>query len=66
MTTIQEPTGRWRKSSYSPDHSECVESACVSSGGRLIRDTKNRDGGVIAVSPGSFAALLDKAGRTAL
>lgn len=65
MTVFVDDNGRWLKSSHSPDHSECVEAACGDDGFRLIRDTKNRDGGFIAVSPGSFATLLETARRGA-
>lgn len=64
MSMFDDGIGRWRKSSYSPDHSECVEAA-LRPDRALVRDTKHRDGGFIAVPAGSFAALLDHVRDTA-
>lgn len=54
MTFGREPI--WRKSSYSGSDNACVE---VADGTRtLVRDTKNRDGGHLAVSPHAWAAFV--------
>lgn len=46
----------WHKSSHSGSDSACVE---VAEGARtLVRDTKNRDGGHLAVSPRAWAAFV--------
>jgi hypothetical protein len=37
----------WRKSSYSGQANTCVEVADLPDGGRLVRDTKDRDGGTL-------------------
>jgi Domain of unknown function (DUF397) len=41
-------TARWRKSSYSGTESACVEVA-MTQGTVGIRDTKNRNGGVLVI-----------------
>lgn len=37
----------WRKASYSSGQGNCVEVAALPDGGRLVRDTKDRDGGTL-------------------
>ncbi|MCU1684347.1 MAG: hypothetical protein JWQ81_5086 [Amycolatopsis sp.] len=54
---MTESTTAWRKSSYSGPENNCVELAQTSTG-TVIRDTKDRDGGTIAVPVSAFAALL--------
>jgi hypothetical protein len=49
----------WRKSSYSTNGSACVEVA-VSRPEVLVRDTKDRDGGTIAVSAVQWRNLLSR------
>jgi hypothetical protein len=47
----------WRKSSYSGQESDCVE---VRGGVTVgVRDTKDRQGGQLAVSVAGWAALVD-------
>ncbi|WIV60990.1 DUF397 domain-containing protein [Amycolatopsis nalaikhensis] len=49
----------WRKSSYSTNGGECVEVAL----GRpqvLVRDTKDREGGAIAVPAGPWREFLSR------
>ncbi|MDA3649842.1 DUF397 domain-containing protein [Saccharopolyspora indica] len=64
----------WRKSSYSPNNNNCVEvgwrkSSRSASGGNCVevglgydavgvRDTKDRDGGYLAVAPAQWQAFL--------
>jgi hypothetical protein len=46
----------WRKSSKSGDASNCVE---VGSGALIgVRDTKDRDGGFLAVPPDAWTAFV--------
>ncbi|MET9255684.1 DUF397 domain-containing protein [Streptomyces sp. NPDC003717] len=40
----------FQKSSYSAQHGDCVEVADTAVGGRAVRDSKRRDGPVLAVS----------------
>ncbi|NHD18188.1 MULTISPECIES: DUF397 domain-containing protein [unclassified Actinopolyspora] len=55
----------WRRSSYSTGTGNCVEVAGFPGGARRVRDTKDRDGGALALSGEAWAAFLDevKAGR---
>ncbi|MGP4019378.1 DUF397 domain-containing protein [Saccharopolyspora sp. 5N708] len=54
----------WRKSSYSGVETNCVEVGSAV-GGVGVRDTKDRDGGILAFGPESWAGFLAsvKAGR---
>lgn len=47
----------WNKSSYSSGEANCVEVG-VASGTVAVRDTKDRDGGMLAVSPRAWAGFL--------
>jgi hypothetical protein len=55
----------WRKSSYSGGNGgACVEAGVAAPGLVLVRDTTNRDGGTLAVTPAAwhaFAARLKRA-----
>ena len=57
---------RWRKSSYSGNGgSDCVEVATSQPGGVAVRDSKNPDGPVLALTPDdwtSFTAHLRATG----
>jgi hypothetical protein len=55
---------RWRKSSYSGNGgSDCVEVG--GRGGRvLVRDTKNRTGPVLAITPGAWRRFADQVKRS--
>jgi 3-mercaptopyruvate sulfurtransferase SseA len=49
---------RWRKSSYSANGgSDCVEAGHIP-GAVLVRDTKDRDGGTLAVSAAAWSAFV--------
>jgi uncharacterized protein DUF397 len=51
-------TVTWRKSSYSTNGGECVE---VATGAEvLVRDTKDREGGTIAVPAGPWREFLSR------
>jgi hypothetical protein len=45
---------RWRTSSYSGTNGECVEVAADSGPRVLVRDTKDREGPVLAFRPGTW------------
>jgi hypothetical protein len=45
---------RWRTSSYSGTNGECVEVAADSGSRVLVRDTKDREGPVLAFQPGTW------------
>jgi len=50
----------WRVSSYTGNTGNCVEVAALPGGGRVVRDTKNRDGDVVAVDASQWARFLAK------
>jgi hypothetical protein len=56
MTAREPRVATWRKSSYSGDQA-CVEVA-ASPGGVLVRDSKNPDGPMLAVSLTMWRAFL--------
>lgn len=58
VSFFRDKSGYWYKSSYTPNEATCVEVACDGGGSVRIRDTKHRDGGSIAVSPDSWAAIM--------
>ncbi|GAA4528995.1 DUF397 domain-containing protein [Amycolatopsis samaneae] len=60
MTMSREP-GTWFKSSWSPDHTDCVEVRLGAAVG--VRDTKDRAGGQLAVSGSAWRALLTEVVR---
>jgi hypothetical protein len=49
----------WRKSSYSTNGGECVEVA-LDRPQVLVRDTKDREGGTLAVSASPWRELLSR------
>ncbi|OPC81964.1 hypothetical protein B4N89_14375 [Embleya scabrispora] len=59
-TRITSSDFAWRKSSYSGAQSECVEVAAFEHT-TAIRDSKDRGRGHLAVSNGSWQALVDAA-----
>jgi Domain of unknown function (DUF397) len=62
--TIQREPDNWRKSSWSSSNPDCVEVA-NNDVVALVRDTKNRDGGQLAVPTAAWSAFTDavRAGR---
>jgi hypothetical protein len=52
----------WRKSTRSGGGSNCVEVA-VAGGGKAVgvRDSKNRDGGILVFSPAEWTAFIGSA-----
>jgi Domain of unknown function (DUF397) len=61
VTLPQAPNG-WRKSSYSSETNSCVEVRSTQVGAD-VRDTKNRDGGHLAVPAAAWSAFLERATR---
>lgn len=60
--TVPERADNWRKSSYSGQGQDCVEvDPCADEVG--VRDTKDRDGGQLAVPGSAWNALLNQLGR---
>ncbi|MFE7273622.1 DUF397 domain-containing protein [Streptomyces sp. NPDC057623] len=53
-----EPTGPFRKSSYSGQQGNCVEVAPTSTGGRAVRDSKTPHGPHLYVGPAGWHAFL--------
>lgn len=49
---------RWRKSSYSGAHGDCVEVAHVPAGSVVIRDTKHRSEGALMVTGRAWGAFV--------
>lgn len=56
MADFEEPCIAWRKSTAS-DGSNCLEVAAVD-GSVLVRDSANRDGAVLTLSPAAWSDLL--------
>lgn len=50
----------WRKSTYSGSQANCVEVGDFAGHLILVRDTKNRKGTAVDVSPGAWRALVAK------
>ncbi|MFD9601604.1 DUF397 domain-containing protein [Streptomyces sp. NPDC059970] len=57
----RDTTTHFIKSSYSTggQGGECVEVAHTADGGRAVRDSKNRDGGLQFYAPEGWAAFVD-------
>lgn len=55
---MHDVTGPFKKSSYSGDQGDCVEVAPLAGGGRAVRDSKDRDGGVQFYSAAEWRAFI--------
>jgi hypothetical protein len=53
---LQRVTPHWRKSSYSGEGANCVEAGTLP-GAILVRDTTDRDGGTLTITPGAWQAF---------
>jgi transcriptional regulator with XRE-family HTH domain len=53
-----DPSGRWRKSSYSMSNGQCVEIARLAGGRIGVRDSKVAEGLVLRFEPETWAAFL--------
>lgn len=61
MTTVPPDPNRgqgWRKSSFSGEKQECVEVLDLPGGGREVRDSKNRAGGVQQYNENEWQAFI--------
>ena len=56
---MEELGSRWRKSSYSDNGGQCVETA-NGNGVVLVRDTANRDGATLSVPADAWRRLLNE------
>ncbi|MFJ9020907.1 DUF397 domain-containing protein [Streptomyces sp. NPDC102259] len=57
---MTEAVGPFRKSSYSAQQGDCVEVAPTATGGRAVRDSKEPDGPLLAVSGESWRAFVQQ------
>lgn len=48
----------WRTASYTNGNGACVEVADLDDGHRAVRDSKNRAGAVLAVTPADWTAFI--------
>ncbi|HEV2374663.1 MAG TPA: DUF397 domain-containing protein [Streptosporangiaceae bacterium] len=59
MTATDMSRADWHKSSYSGQTGNCVEVATTLPGLVAVRDSQNRDGGVLRFSPVQWRELLE-------
>ena len=57
--TVPERAVDWRTSTYSGQGQDCVE-VRLGAAEVGVRDTKNRDGGQLAVPPAAWQAAIDR------
>lgn len=64
-TSDQLRSASWRKSSFSADQGECVETARLGDGTVAVRNSKHREAGVVYFTPAEMAAWINgcKAGE---
>ena len=53
-----ERAAHWRKSSFSGGGNQCVEVAGLRNGEVGVRDSKNRNGGILRVNATAWAAFM--------
>ncbi|GAB2647724.1 DUF397 domain-containing protein [Saccharopolyspora gloriosae] len=58
MTRSELPQLSWRVSSYTGNSGNCVEIATLPDGACAVRDTKDRDGGVLVLGASQWSAFL--------
>ncbi|MBB5070577.1 DUF397 domain-containing protein [Saccharopolyspora gloriosae] len=58
MTRIELRQLSWRVSSYTGNTGNCVEIATLPDGACAVRDTKDREGGVLVVGASQWSAFL--------
>ncbi|GAA3135572.1 DUF397 domain-containing protein [Streptosporangium carneum] len=49
----------WRTSTFSGEHDNCVEVACLPDGGWAVRDSKDRRGAVLEFTAVEWNAFVD-------
>ncbi|MDA0566762.1 DUF397 domain-containing protein [Streptomonospora sp. S1-112] len=54
---------QWRKSSYSGPRGDCLEARIANDGAALVRDTQNREGGMLAFPVTEWSAFLAEVDR---
>jgi hypothetical protein len=59
---VTEVVSPFRKSTYSGQENACVEVADTAPGGRAVRDSKQQDGPLIAVSRQTWQAFVRQFG----
>lgn len=57
---MTEIVSSFRKSSYSSQLGECIEVAETAPGGRVVRDSKQQDGPLLAVSREGWLAFVQQ------
>jgi Domain of unknown function (DUF397) len=60
METQELPGVQWRTSSHSGTDSNCVEVAADPGAQVLVRDTKDREGPVLAFGPSAWGQFTDR------
>ncbi|MFJ9696501.1 DUF397 domain-containing protein [Kitasatospora sp. NPDC101183] len=58
MTVPEFTVREWRKSSYSAQANDCVETGRLASGGMAVRDSKDEDGPVLAFEADAWASFV--------
>ncbi|MCA1196251.1 DUF397 domain-containing protein [Saccharopolyspora sp. 6V] len=58
MTSTELRQLSWRVSSYTGNSGNCVEVAGLPTGARAVRDTKDRDGGILILDASAWTTFL--------
>lgn len=61
MTSDENARVTWKKSTRSNGSGDCVEVAELQDGRRLVRDSKNPDGGNLTFTPSEWRAFIEGA-----